>query len=296
MSARRLVVTGREGQVATSLRRADAGERGFEVVAVGRPGLDLADPAGIGAALRAARPDIVVNAAAYTAVDRAEDEPDLAHAVNAQGAGAVAEAARAMGVPVIQISTDYVFPGDLDRPYREDDPTGPIGVYGRTKLEGERLVAAAQPDHAVLRTAWVHAPHGANFVRTMLRLAGDRDRLRVVGDQHGCPTHADDIAAGILAVADHALADRGDWRGVTHLVSEGETTWAGLARAVFEVSAAHGGPAAEVEAIATADYPTKAARPANSRLDVTRLRETFGHRPPHWRDGVERCVREALAA
>ena len=190
----RIVVTGREGQVARSLSEIGPG-RGHEIVPLGRPTLDLLDPATIGPAIRAARPDAVINAGAYTAVDRAETEPEIAEAVNGRGAGVVAEVARDLGVPILQVSTDYVFDGTKPTPYVENDPTGPLGAYGRSKLLGEHLVAEANPRHAILRTAWVYAPFGANFVRTMLRLAATRDEVGVVADQLGCPTSALDIAA-----------------------------------------------------------------------------------------------------
>ena len=193
----RILVTGRQGQVVSSLIEAAAGRPRLEIIAAGRPELDLADPASVHAAIQAARPDIVVSAAAYTAVDQAEDEPEIAAAINERGAGAVAAAAAGIGAPVIHLSTDYVFSGGGERPYREDDPAAPIGVYGATKLAGERAVAAANPRHLILRTAWVYSVYGKNFVKTMLRLAADRDSLSVVADQWGNPTSAHDIADAI---------------------------------------------------------------------------------------------------
>jgi len=202
----RIAVTGQAGQVVTSLiERGQAA--GHEVIAIGRPALDLADPASVVRALEAAKPDAIVSAAAYTAVDKAETESDLAHAVNGAGAGAVAQAAKALGVPLIHISTDYVFDGTLDRPYRESDPTGPTGVYGASKLAGEQAVLATHDDSAVLRVAWVYSPFGSNFVKTMLRLAADRDALSVVADQVGNPTSALDIADAILLVATNMVSD-----------------------------------------------------------------------------------------
>ncbi len=292
----RIAVTGREGQVARAL--AEAGPaRGTTIVLVGRPALDLADPSGVLPALREARPDVVVNAAAYTAVDKAESEPDLAMAVNGRGAGAVAEAAKALGVPVIQISTDYVFDGTADRPYREDDATGPMGVYGASKLAGETAVAAANPRHAILRTAWVYAPFGANFVRTMLRLAGTRDEVGVVADQHGCPTAALDIADAVIDVARRLAAapDDGSLTGMFHLAGQGEAVWADVAEAVFAASSARGGPQARVRRITTADYPTPARRPANSRLDGAKLTRIYGLTLPAWQDSVTACVHRLLA-
>lgn len=294
MSAMRIVVTGREGQVAQAL----AATAPDEVVLVGRPDLDLEKPETIAAAIAAARPDVVVSAAAYTAVDQAESERERAFAVNETGAGAVAAVARALGVPVVHISTDYVFPGTQAEPYRESDAVGPVSVYGLSKEAGERAVAAANPDHAILRTAWVYAPYGKNFVRTMLRLAETRDVVRVVADQEGAPSYAPDLAAAILAVARN-LAARPDeiaLRGVFHITNRGETTWAGFAEAIFAGSAARGGPKAAVEPISTRDYPTPARRPAQSRLDCSKLAAAHGVVLPDWRDALSRCLDQLLPA
>lgn len=286
----RLLVTGREGQVAQALLALASNE--VEVVALGRPALDITDRASVERAIAEHRPDVVVNAAAYTAVDKAESEEDAAFAVNATGAGNVAAAAAAAGLPVIHVSTDYVFAGDKAEPYREDDETGPQGAYGRSKLDGERQVVAANPDHAILRTAWVYGPFGANFLKTMLRLSETRDEVRVVADQRGTPTYAPDIAEAILAVA-RAMRREPDnraLRGVFHMVSGGETTWAGFAEAVFERLAAGGGKVVRVVPITTADYPTPARRPANSRLDTSHFTSAFGHTMSAWTDGVSRCM------
>ena len=292
----RIAVTGRDGQVARALAELGS-ERSVDVVRLGRPDFDLAAPATLARALQAARPDIVVNAAAYTAVDKAEQEPDLARAVNAAGAGAVAAAAADLGVPIIQISTDYVFDGSKPTPYVEADPTGPLGVYGASKLAGEQAVAAANPRHAILRTAWVYAPFGQNFVRTMLRLAGSRPEVGVVADQHGCPTAAGDIAATVMSVAETLLARPEDrtLRGIFHMAARGEAVWADVAQAIFERSAALGGPTASVRRIATADYPTPARRPANSRLDCAKLERVYGIVLPPWRGSLDRCVERLVA-
>ncbi|TPI71977.1 dTDP-4-dehydrorhamnose reductase [Mesorhizobium sp. B2-8-9] len=289
----RLAVTGREGQVAASLVEAARGRDDVEVVAVGRPAFDLARPETVFAALEAARPDIVVSAAAYTAVDQAEDERDLAFAVNATGAGKVAEAAARLGVPVIHLSTDYVFDGAKDGAYVETDPTAPLGVYGASKLAGEEAVATANPRHLILRTAWVYSPFGRNFVKTMLRLAADRDEISVVADQWGNPTSALDIADAIL----HAAPKLGDGSnfaafGVYHLAGEGDTNWSGFARHILDTSRAFGGPHAKVRDIATADYPTKARRPQNSRLSSAKFAEAFGWQAQQWREATERVVRQ----
>jgi len=292
----RLVVTGREGQVARSLiEKADlAGD--IDVIALGRPELDLTQPSTISAAIAAAKPDFVVSAAAYTAVDQAEDEPDLAHLVNAIGAGAVAGAAAALDIPVIHLSTDYVFAGDGTGPYRETDATGPHGAYGRTKLEGETAVATANPRHIILRTAWVYSPFGKNFVRTMLRLAETRDTVSVVSDQWGNPTSALEIADAIIVVAKALAADApSNAYGTYHLAGTGDTNWSGFARAIFASSRQHGGPFADVTDIATADYPTRARRPLNSRLATDKFFSVFSWRAPDWRVSTDETVARLLS-
>jgi dTDP-4-dehydrorhamnose reductase len=288
----RLLVIGSEGQLARSLREAVVGTRGLEAAFAARPQVDLARPETVWAAVRAFAPDLVVNPAAYTGVDKAESEPDLAFAINRDGAAAVASAAAACGAPIIHVSTDYVFAGDKAEPYLENDPVAPTGVYGRSKLAGEQAVALANPRHLILRTAWVYAPFGANFVRTMLRLAGERDQLRVVDDQIGCPTYAPDAAAAILKIADRVRRDgwRETYQGVTHLAGPAAMTWRDFAVAVMDGSAARGGPSAAVEPITTTDYPTPAQRPANSRLDGARLSRLFATRLPFFEYSLERCL------
>ena len=294
----RIVVTGGPGQLVLSL--AERGPlAGHEVIAVGPPELDLSAPDddAIHAALAAVEPDAIVNAAAHTAVDKAESERDLAFAINAAGAGAVARAAARLDVPLVHVSTDYVFSGDKAGAYLETDPTGPTGVYGASKLAGEQAVMTSGADWAILRTAWVYSPFGANFVKTMLRLADSRDELGVVDDQRGCPTSALDLADAVIAVLANLKA-RPDpaLRGLFHATGSGEGSWADLAAAVFATAVANGGPGAQVNRIATADYPTPAKRPANSRLDCSKLLAHHGVRLPHWRESVEqvtaRLVRE----
>jgi dTDP-4-dehydrorhamnose reductase len=287
----RLAVTGRDGQVARAL--VEAGPTlGIDVAAVGRPELDLALPETVLPALAGVRPNIVVNAAAYTAVDQAEAETEQANAVNATGAGAVAATARALGLPVIHLSTDYVFDGEKAAPYTEEDPTAPATVYGRSKLAGEKAVAAASPDHVILRTAWVYSPHGKNFVRTMLALAANRNEVRVVADQRGCPTYAPDIAVAVLAVARNLLNSPGDsrLRGVFHLAGSGETTWAEFAEAIFNSGAVKGGHRPAVIPIRSVDYPTPARRPKNSRLDCAKLARVHGVQLPEWRVSLKACL------
>ncbi|WP_075216432.1 dTDP-4-dehydrorhamnose reductase [Mongoliimonas terrestris] len=292
----RIAVTGREGQVVQSLLERGP-VAGVTVVAVGRPDLDLADPDSVFAALKAAAPDLVVSAAAYTAVDKAESEPVLAHAVNGAGAGAVAAAAAAFKVPVVHLSTDYVFDGAKPTPYGEDDPTGPLSVYGASKLAGEAAVAAHAADHVILRTAWVYSPFGANFVKTMLRIGEGRPVVRVVADQVGRPTSALDIADAVIAVG-RTLAARPDepaLRGVFHLAAAGEASWADFAEAVFAGAKARGRTVPAVERITTADYPTPARRPANSRLDGSRLAARHGVTLPDWRASLDTVLDRLLA-
>ncbi len=291
----RVVVTGCEGQVARALaERAPA--FGVTLIAIGRPALDLEQPETIAPALAAAQPDAIVNAAAFTAVDLAESDEATANRVNATGAGEVAAAARQLGVPVIQISTDYVFDGALDRPYREDDPTGPISAYGRSKLAGEEAVAAATRDHAILRTAWVYSPFGKNFVRTMLRLGLERSEVGVVGDQFGSPTDAFAIADAVLAVARNLVSrpNEAALRGVFHMAAQGEASWAEVAESVFAEAQRAGRAPVRVSHIATSDYPTPARRPANSRLDGSKLALIHGISLPHWRGALAACVARLL--
>lgn len=285
-----ILVAGKSGQVARSL--ADLTVPDFTFVAVGRPELDLADTASIERTIQTHRPVALVNAAAYTAVDKAESEPEQAFAINRDGAADLARAAARYGLPIIHISTDYVFPGDKSSPYVETDATGPLGIYGHSKLEGEEAVAQANSAHVILRTAWVFSPYGSNFLKTMLRLASQRDTLSVVADQHGTPTYAPDLADAIVSVLRLVLSKPADrtWKGIFHLVAEGEATWAQFAEEVFRVSKARGGVSAHVNPIATAEYPTPARRPVNSRLDTKRFILTFGHTLPDWRSGVERCI------
>jgi dTDP-4-dehydrorhamnose reductase len=290
----RIVVTGSKGQVVTSL--IDRAGAGVEVVALGRPELDLADESSVARALQAAMGDVVVSAAAYTAVDKAEQEADEAIRVNAEGAGFVAAAAAALDVPLVHISTDYVFDGALGRPYVETDATGPTGAYGRSKLEGEARVRAAQPNGAVLRTAWVYSPFGANFVRTMLRLGETREEVGVVADQLGNPTSALDIADAVLKIAAKLRADPAqELRGVFHMTGAGEASWADFAEAIFAAAERHGRKPVRVKRIATADYPTPAKRPANSRLDCDKLARLYGVALPPWRESLENCVDRLLS-
>ncbi len=296
MANARIAVTGKHGQVVSALLERARAQR-VAIVPVGRPDLDLADHGSVARALTYIAPDAIVNAAAYTAVDRAEQEPGLAMAINGVGAGAVATAAQALGIPLVHISTDYVFDGQKTTSYNEQDDVAPLGSYGRSKRAGEVAVAEKTQNYTILRTAWVYSPFGANFLKTMMRLAETRDQISVVADQRGNPTSALDIADGVIAVAQNLLAhpDNARMRGIFHMTSTGETTWAGFAKAIFEASAALGGPAAQVKEISTADYPTPARRPANSRLDCSKLLSVHGVRLPEWKTPVAQCVARVLA-
>lgn len=283
----RLLVFGRTGQVAQELaRRCPAG---VELRQLGREEADLSDPGACAAAVAAAEADAVINAAAWTAVDRAEAEEAAATVVNGAAPAAMARAAAAKGVPFLHISTDYVFDGSGTAPFAPDAPTGPLSAYGRSKLAGETGVRAAGGNHLILRTSWVVSAHGTNFVKTMLRLGREREVLRVVADQTGGPTPAAAIADALF-VAARAMAG-GAAGGTHHFSGAPDTTWAGLARAVM----AGAGLACRIEEIATADYPTPARRPANSRLDCRSFTRAFGLARPDWRAGLAEILRALQA-
>jgi dTDP-4-dehydrorhamnose reductase len=284
-----ILVTGGTGQLATALAAAAPAR----VRVVGRPTMDFDRPDTLDA-LFDRPPAILVNAAAWTAVDAAEAEPDAARRANTDGPARLAALCQRHGTRFIHLSTDYVFDGAKAAPYVEDDPTNPTGVYGATKLDGEHAVRAACPGAVILRTAWVYATGGRNFVRTMLNAARKTDRLRVVADQRGNPTNADDLAQAVLTVAD-ALRD-GAPGGLFHAAGSGDTTWHGFAEAIFAAARPHGWPVPEVQAISTADWPTPARRPADSRLDCTSLRQAFGVRLPDWQPSLDRAVAAICAS
>lgn len=291
----RLLVTGKFGQVATALRERGATE-GIDVISIGRPEFDLSDAQANRSAIREAQPDVIVSAAAYTAVDKAESEPEPAEAINAIGPAVIARAAADLDVPVIHLSTDYVFDGRKPTPYVETDPTNPLGVYGRTKLAGERNVAASTPNHVILRTAWVYSPFGNNFLKTMLRLGVDRQELHIVDDQHGNPTSALDIAEAIIAIGRNLTTAPTDatLRGVFHLSGRGEASWADFAAEIFAVSGEMDGPTAEVVRIDTTEYPTPARRPANSRLSSEKLHQIHGVLMPAWQASTRKTIARLL--
>jgi dTDP-4-dehydrorhamnose reductase len=287
-----ILVTGFAGQVGHELLVRLA-RRGLPLAGPGRDALDIAQPQQVQAVLRCLRPRLVINAAAYTAVDRAEAEPEQAYAVNRDGPRHLAAACRALDIPLIHISTDYVFSGEQAGPYREDDPVNPMGVYGRSKAEGEQAVRELLVRHIILRTAWVYGARGHNFVKTMLRLGSERDRLRVVADQRGCPTAAGDIAEAILGIAERILEpDFGSW-GTYHYCGGGTASWHEFANAIFAIdSELSGRPPCAVDPITTAEYPTPARRPANSVLDCGRLAATFGIAPRPWREALREVLVE----
>ena len=296
----KILLFGRNGQVGWELQRSLAPLG--ELVALGsgsEDGLcgDFRDPEGVARTVRTVRPDAIVNAAAYTAVDRAESEPELAHQVNAAAPGAIAQAAREVGAALVHYSTDYVFDGSGDRPWREEDPTGPLGVYGRTKLEGEERIRAAQPLHLVLRTSWVYGARGGNFARTMLRLAREREQLTVVDDQFGAPTGAD-LLADVTAHALRDLLVDPARAGTYHVAAAGETTWHGYARFLVGKAQQHGeilkAGAPQVLPVPSSAFPTPARRPHNSRLDTGRFRAVFRLTLPPWEQGVARLLEEIL--
>jgi dTDP-4-dehydrorhamnose reductase len=295
---RPILVAGKSGQLARCLAQA-ARRRDTALVALGRPELDLTDPESLARAVAAQAPRAIVNAAAYTAVDKAEAEPALALAVNRDGAGALASTATRLGVPFIHISTDYVFDGRKEAPYREEDVPSPLGAYGRSKLAGESAVRAASPDGVILRTSWVYSPFGQNFVTTMLRLAATREQVQVVDDQHGAPTAAPDLAGAILDLVERLTKQGASDRtvgGIYHLAGAGETTWYGFATAIFAGWARRGRRVPVLAPIATAQYPTAARRPANSRLDCSKAARVFGLRLPPWQSSLERCLGELACA
>jgi dTDP-4-dehydrorhamnose reductase len=290
MAEKPILVAGKSGQLARCLRDL-AFLRNVPMVAVGRPELDLENGEGIDRVTAAVEPSAIVNAAAHTAVDRAEAEPERAFAVNCEGAALLADAAARRGIPFIQISTDYVFDGSKRSPYREDDLTAPLNVYGSSKLASEAAVLRACPGAAVIRTSWVYSPYGNNFVRTMLRLSETQAVVRVVHDQYGAPTSAADLAAATLAIVARLRSTNGSGEaGIYHLAGEGKTSWHGFAAAIFASLARRGRRVPKLQAITAAEYPTPARRPQNSCLDSSKAERIFGVRLPPWRSSLEACL------
>lgn len=295
--AKRFVVTGLDGQVVRSLIERGALHTEIEVIPVGRPTLDLGSIETIEAALVAAKPAAIISSAAYTAVDQAETDEASAFTINAAAVGEIGRVAKVLGVPVVHLSTDYVFDGEKASAYLEDDPVNPVSVYGRSKLEGERLLDASGSDHVILRTAWVYSPFGKNFLKAMLRVAETRDELNVVADQIGNPTSALDIADAVIKVTNNLVAsDTADLRGVFHMAGTGEASWAEFAAEIFAASSRNGGPAANVRSITTVEYPTPAHRPKNSRLDCSKLNAKHGVLMPAWQVSTASVVNRLLLA
>lgn len=294
MTIRTVLVFGRSGQLARELARREWPAE-FAVACFGRDSCNLgagADPMPL---LDRTKPAFVVNAAAYTAVDKAESEPDAAFALNRDAAGRIAAACRRAGVPMVHVSTDYVFDGSKNTPYVEEDPIAPLSVYAQSKAEGEASVRAALDRHVILRTAWVYSPFGSNFVKTMLALGADRDRLRVVDDQRGSPTAAAEIARAIAEMAEPLAAGTGLF-GTWHFAGAGTATRLDQARAIFERAARHGRREPALEAASSSEFPAPARRPANSALNCDRIARDWGILPRHWREPLDETVDEILRA
>ena len=285
-----ILISGKTGQVAVELQKHLAGLG--NLIVLGRDVLDLSQPEQIRAQVRAHKPDLIIIAAAHTAVDQAESEPELAFAINATAPGVFAEEAAALGIPLIHYSTDYVFDGSKPAPYTEDDATNPLGVYGKSKLAGELAIAASGARHLILRTSWVYSTHGKNFLLTMQRLLQERPELRVVADQIGAPTWAGTIARSTRALIERWQAgDAGAW-GTYHLTAQGETSWFGFTQAIAAHLSAQGKTCATLEPIPASAYPTPAARPQNSRLDCSKLAREWGVTQPDWDAALSECVAE----
>ena len=285
----KILISGQQGQVSRELQ-ARLGDLG-RLHVLGRDQLDLAHPERIAEQVRAIAPDLIINAAAHTAVDQAESEPELAFAINAKAPGVFAEEAARLGIPLIHYSTDYVFDGSKAGAYTEDDATNPLGVYGQSKLEGEQAIAAVGGQHLILRTSWVYSTHGRNFLLTMQRLLQEKPELRVVADQIGAPTWAGTIADSTRQLIQRWQAgDAGAW-GVYHLTAQGETSWFGFAQAIGEQLKAQGRPCANLVPIPSSEYPTPARRPLNSRLDCSRLQREWNVSQPDWHQALIDCLK-----
>lgn len=286
---KKILITGTHGQVGYCLNQ-QAQTNGWAVLAIDRDKLDITDVQAVLALVNEYQPNVIINAAAHTAVDKAETEIDASYAINRDGPKYLAEAAASVGAAILHISTDYVFAGDKDGVYSEADPVSPQGVYGASKLAGEEAVAASNPKHIILRTAWVFGEHGNNFVKTMLRLGEQRDQLGIVADQFGGPTYAGDIAAALLTIAEKAVIvpETVAW-GIYHFAGEPHVNWHQFAQAIFDkaVDAQLLANVPQLNALTTADYPTPAKRPANSRLDCSKITAKFGIQPSDWQSALD---------
>jgi dTDP-4-dehydrorhamnose reductase len=286
----KILISGQHGQVSRELQRRLGAT--CELVVLGRDQLDLAYPHQIRQQVQRVRPDLIINAAAHTAVDQAESEPEAAFAINATAPGILAEEALALDIPLIHYSTDYVFDGSKSEPYNEADAPNPLGVYGKSKLAGEQAITAVQGKHLILRTSWVYSSHGRNFLLTMQRLLQEKAQLRIVADQIGAPTWAGTIANSTLALIERWQGGQtGAW-GTYHLTAQGETSWFGFAQAIGEALRQQGKPCATLVPIPSSDYPTPAARPLNSRLDCTRLQREWAVSQPDWQTALRECLAE----
>lgn len=284
-----ILICGRHGQLAQALQQRLAGLGTLHVL--GREQLDLAVPERIRQTVRAVQPDLIINAAAYTAVDQAESDAQAALALNAQAPGVLAEEAARLGVPLLHYSTDYVFDGSQATPYTEDDPTRPLGVYGHSKLAGEQAISAVGGAHLILRTSWVYSLHGRNFLLTLQRLLQEKPELRVVADQIGAPTWAGSLAMGTLALIERWRAGQAGAWGTYHMTAQGHTSWYGFAQAIGAHLKAQGKPCAHLLPIASSEYPTPARRPLNSRLDCRRLQQQWQVSLPDWREALIECLK-----
>ena len=284
----KILITGQHGQVSQALqqRLPDLGA----LIVLGRDQLDLANPGQIREHIRSHRPNLIINAAAHTAVDQAESEPDAAFAINAIAPGILAEEAKALGIPLIHYSTDYVFDGSKPAHYTETDAPNPLGVYGQSKLAGEQAIAAVGGEYLILRTSWVYSDHGKNFLLTMQRLLQEKPHLRIVADQIGAPTWAGTIALSTRAMIERWQAGQAGGWGIYHLTAQGQTSWFGFAQAIGEHLRAQGKTCAELEAIPSSAYPTPAKRPLNSRLDCSRLQQQWHVSQPQWQDALRECL------
>lgn len=287
----KILIVGASGQLAQSLLESGNSSKN-QLVALGSPDLDVTDANSVRAAFDLVRPDITINAAAYAAVDAAEENIDLAYAVNREGPRKLAENCARLDIPLIHCSTDYVYDGSSPRAYVEDDPIAPLGVYGTSKAEGDAAVQSTTAKHIILRTAWVYSPFGRNFVKTMMNLASTKDELNVVDDQCGSPTYAPHMADAMLSIIEN-ITDPGviekPW-GVYNLAGSGDATWFEFACQILDDLQELGGPEVRVTGISTEQYPTPARRPKNSRLDCRKLKDVFGIEIPHWRKGTSQCV------
>ncbi len=292
---KKALLTGGTGQVGSAIVKA-AARFGFAVTAPTRDTLDLTKVDEIVSVVDSGDWSIIINCAAYTAVDKAQSEPALANAINRVAPGIFASEAARRGIPILHLSTDYVFDGTKATSYLEDDPVYPLGVYGASKEAGEAAVRAYNPAHAILRTAWVVSAGGANFVDTMLRLAVERDEIGVVNDQVGCPTSATDIADATLTIAKQMIKGSAAVSGTWHFVNSGSATWHDLAAFIFDKAHANGMKVPLLRAITTSEYPTPARRPANSQLDTSRIAKDFGISPRHWHDAIGDILNERLGS